>query len=67
MGEVGNTEDETDGIEDVGFTGSVEAGDCIEVCVKAVLVVGKFEVDRLNKNNGISRNKRDDCLVHIGS
>lgn len=28
---------------------------------------GNFEVDRLNKNNGISRNERDDCLVHIGS
>lgn len=36
MGEVGDAEDEADGVEDVGFAGAVEAGDGVEVGIEAV-------------------------------
>jgi hypothetical protein len=36
LGEVGDAEDEADGVEDVGFAGAVEAGDGVEVGIEAV-------------------------------
>ena len=35
MGQVGDAEDEADGVEDVGFTRPIEAGDGIEVRIEA--------------------------------